>query len=266
MEMLIALAIVATIAIYFKTLYWMIGSWIFNPYYSHGFLVLAISMYLVYKNLRDLKPGKPHPIGLIVFSSALIVHVFASIFDYSFLSAMSFPFAVLGLIFIFYGIEAKKLVFPILFLLFAVPYPIYAITNVLEVFSAKISADIVSFLGVKVQTVGAEIRLSRCAFVVGAPCSGIRSIIALLTVTALYCYMINDRFLVKGILILAAIPFAILANILRISIILLSAEFIGKDFALGIVHYASDLILFVIAVLALMGLRRCLNWMLRTTS
>lgn len=266
MNKTLALAIVATIAVYFKTLYWMVGSWILNPYYSHGFLVLAISIYLAYKKLKDLKPDKPNSLGLIMFSLALLTHVFASIYDYSFLSAMSFPFAVLGLMYIFYGVEAKKLAFPILFLLFAVPYPIYSITNVLEVFSAKASADIVRVLGINVHTVGAEIHLSNCAFVVGAPCSGIRSIIALLTVSTLYSYIIQDRTLVKIILVLVAVPFAILANILRISIILISAEFIGKDFALGIVHYASDLILFVTAVLALMGFRRCLNWMLRTTS
>jgi len=261
----LAIAIVATILVYAKTLYWMFGSWIMNPYYSHGFLVLAISVYLVYKNFRGLETNT-NPLGLVVFSIALLVHVFATLFDYDFLSATSFPFAIFGLIFTFYGANAKKLAFPILFLLFAVPYPIYEISNVLEVTSARASASLVSLLGIKAQTVGAEIHLSKCSFVVGAPCSGIRSIIALLTVSALYCYLINDRTFVKVILTLAAIPLAMIANILRISIILISAEFFGRDFALGVVHYASDLILFAIAVLCLIGLRGCLNWMLKATS
>ncbi len=261
----LAVAIVATILIYMKTLYWMLGSWIMNPYYSHGFLVLAVSLYLIRKNVRGLNTNND-PMGLVIFSIALLIHVFASIFDYDFISAVSFPFAIFGLIFTFYGANAKNLAFPILFLLFAVPYPIYSVSNILEVISAKASAGLVGLLGIKAQTTGAEIHLSRCSFVIGAPCSGIRSIIALLTVSALYCYLINDRIFVKCLLILAAVPLAIMANILRITIILLSAEFFGRDFALGIVHYASDLILFVIAVLCLIGLRRCLNWTLRDTS
>ena len=265
MRKIVIPSILITMVIYAKTLYWMIGSWIMNPYYSHGFLVLLVSSYFVYKNVGNLKRND-NPLGLMVYSLALFIHVLAFVYDYDFVSAMSFPFAIFGLIYTFYGSSAKELAFPLLFLLFAVPYPIYSISNVLEVFSAQLSVGIVKLMGVNAKVEGAEIYLTNCAFVVGAPCSGIRSIIALLTVSTLYSYLINDRYPVKIVLVLASIPVALFANVLRISTILISAEFVGKDFAMGMVHYASDLVLFAIAVFFLVLLRRCLRWILRVIS
>ena len=254
-----SLLLIVTIMLYAKTLYWLVGSWIMNPYYSHGILVLAISLYLMRKSgLR----WDPSPKGTLVYTLAILVHVIATYYSVYFLSAFSFPFAIYGVLRTFYSFDP----FPIFFLLFAVPYPIYSITNVLEVVSAKASVWIVSHLGVKASSVGAEIVAGGNRFVIGAPCSGIRSIVALLTIATLYVYLIDSKRTVKVLVVLASIPLAIVANILRISVILLVASYVSLNVAMGMVHYASDLVLFTIAVLGLMGLRRCLDWMLGSTS
>jgi len=257
--MLTAILILLTLILYYKTLYWMVGSWIMNPYYSHGILVLAVSIYLLHR--RGVR-WDPNPKGLVVFVLAVIVHLIATYYSIYFLSAFSFPFAIYGVLRTFYSFDP----FPIFFLLFAVPYPIYSITNVLEVVSAKASVWMVSHFGVEASSIGAEIVAGKNRFIVGAPCSGIRSIMALLTIATLYAYLIDSRRGVKVLVVALSIPIAILANILRISVILLVASYVSLDVAMGFVHYASDLILFAIAVLALMGIRRCLDWTLGGTS
>ena len=146
-------------------------------------------------------------------------------------------------------------------MLTAIPLPVESFSNRLEIFSAYASGALVSILGVGVTTVGAEIHLQNTSFVVGAPCSGIRAIISLITVSAIYTYLIDERMWIKAVLMASAILFAMAANIIRISSILLIAEFYGADAALGFFHYGSDLVLFVLAVLLLMVFRRCLGWM-----
>jgi len=258
---------VLVLIIYSKTLHWVVGSWIFNPYYTHGFLVLSVSLYLGYKKSKKIKYGKESSIGILLIAVALIVHTIATIFEFHFISAMTIPFAIFGIVASFYGLNvAKEFLFPVFFILLAVPYPIYAISNVLEVLSANVSVSILKFFGFDVFNVGAEIHLNNYMFVVGAPCSGIRSVLALLTVSVLYTYIIKDDFLIKFILICISIPLAVFANILRITAILVTADVFSKDIALNVVHYFSDVIFFAIAVALLIVIRRCLNWMLNLFS
>lgn len=245
--------------LYFNTLSWLVNSWIYDPYYSHGFIVLAISGYFAYRqrgmelNINDS--------GLYVVTPSVLIHVLSTLWSIEYLSAVSFITALFGLCWTFYGDQARKLLFPVFFLLLAVPFPIYSITNQLEVLSAGASVGLVNLLGVEASHIGAEIHLTTSSFVVGTPCSGIRSIMALLTIAALYAYLINDKMWLKGLLVAIAVPVAFVANVIRITSILTIAEFFSRVVALGFFHYASDIMLFVLGVIMLMVFRRCLSWL-----
>ena len=257
------LSVLALVVLYYHTIYWLAGSWIYNSYYSHGFIVLAISAYFTYRVLRKIDVNLETDVrGLYVLAISLIVHVLATLWDVGYISAVSLLMATYGLILTFYGRAAKQMAFPVFFMVFAIPFPVYGLTNQLEVLSAQASVSLVNIFGIEASNIGAEIHLEACSFVVGAPCSGIRSIISLLTVATLYAYLIQDTLVVKATLVALAIPLAIFANVLRISSILVVAEFFGRDTALGFFHYASDIVLFVTAVVMLMLLRRCLNWLM----
>ncbi|MBO8183023.1 MAG: exosortase/archaeosortase family protein [Archaeoglobus sp.] len=258
------LSLAMLILVYSQTLLWLTGSWIYNSYYSHGFIVLAVSVYLGYRIARE-KEVSPYIdiFGIYIIAISLFIHVLASFWEIEFLSAVSLLTAIFGITTTFYGYNsAKKLAFPIFFILLAIPFPIYDITNVLEVLSAQATTAFVNFLGIKATNIGAEIQLKSCNFIVGAPCSGIRAIVSLLTVGTLYGYLINEKLWLKAILVVLTIPLALVANILRISSIIVMAGIYGKDVALGFFHYASDLTLFIIAVIMLMLSRRCMHWLI----
>lgn len=259
-KILFSIALALIFLIYHNTISWLVGSWIYNPYYSHGFIVLAASIYLTYRVVKKSRfEARIDFRGLYVLFFSLVVHVFATLWDVDFLSAISLLMAVYGLIMTFYGSTAKRLSFPVFFMLLAIPFPIYGLTNQLEVLSAQASTGLVSMFGIKASNAGAEIYLKSGSFVVGAPCSGIRSIISLLTVATFYVYLINEKLWVKALLIVLSLPLALLANVFRISSILIVAEFFGRNVALGVFHYVSDIIFFITAVVMLMLLRRGLE-------
>jgi exosortase len=248
--------------VYLNTILWLIGSWVYNSYYSHGFIVLAVSSYFAYKIQRREIDVEMNSAGLYIISLSLLVHVIASLWNLEYISALSLLTAIYGVIIAFYGSDAaKQLSFPIFFMVFAIPFPLYNLTNQLEVLSAQASVNFVRLFGIEASNIGAEIHLRTASFVVGAPCSGIRSIISLLTLAALYTYLINDRMWVKGILIALAPLLAFLANVTRISLILTIAELYGRDAALGFFHYASDLFLFISALIMLILFRRLMKCM-----
>ena len=261
-RMVFSLSIILLGLIYINTILWLIGSWIYNSYYSHGFIVLAVSSYFAYKIRRRESDTEMNPAGLYIISLSLLVHVIASLWNFEYISALSLLTAIYGVIMTFYGSNAaKRLSFPLFFMIFAVPFPLYNLTNQLEVLSAQASVNFVRLFGIEAGNIGAEIHLKTASFVVGAPCSGIRSIISLLTLSTLYTYLINDRMWVKGILIALAPLLAFFANVTRISLILAIAELYGRDVALGFFHYASDLLLFISALIMLMLFRRLMKCM-----
>jgi exosortase/archaeosortase family protein len=105
---------------------------------------------------------------------------------------------------------------PVLFLLFMVPLPFVEPMSVpLARFTGGLAAQMVRLLGVPITVDGAQVTLPNANLVVGAQCSGLRSIVALLTLVALFVFVVEGPSWGKGLLALSAIPIAILGNIVR---------------------------------------------------
>ena len=91
------------------------------------------------------------------------------------------------------------------------------------------------------------------------PCSGLRSVIALVALGALFAYFTRAPLWKRVTLFAAAVPLAVLANIIRISVLCGVANVWGIDTALGFFHDFSGLLLFVIAFAGLVVVRRALG-------
>lgn len=247
--------------LYFRTFTWLINAWLTEPPYSHGFLIPIISGVIAWMNIRKLDTDgqfeseetfKP---GIFVFAFGLILYVVGFIELAPFVSAISFLFTVSGLIIYFYGRPMMRaLLFPVTFLIFAVPLPFLMfekITFVLQSLSACYSASCVKQLGIPVERIGAEIYLQDSTFIIGLPCSGIDTLLSLLALTAMLAYILRCRTYKKAFLFCAAIPVAVAANILRVTAILLVAHSYGAEAAMRFFHDFSNLFLFVIAFIFL---------------
>ncbi|MDY6964988.1 MAG: exosortase/archaeosortase family protein [Halobacteriota archaeon] len=233
----------------------------YDPYYSHGFLVPLISGYIIFRKREYLIEIEENPsnIGLIFLTSGLLFHAVGLFWTVRFLGAFSLIVVIVGLIILIYGTDFMKyLSFPILFLVFMVPIPLsYIISVELQTFSSIIATHLVNALGIPAVNVGAEIHLESCSFLVGAPCSGLRSIISLLALSTIYAYVLEGRMYMKVLLVISAVPIAIFANILRISSILIIADIYGSEAAMSFFHYFSGLLLFGASLLLLLIVGRC---------
>ncbi|NKQ38622.1 MAG: exosortase/archaeosortase family protein [Methanosarcinales archaeon] len=247
-------------ALYFNTFTWLISSWTHNPYFSHGFMVPLISGYVVWKKRSTLSSIKKNSsdMGVVLFIIGLIIHGIGWFWTIRFLSAISLITVMAGLIIYIYGINTiKSLAFPILFLFFMVPIPLSTASVNMELFSANISTIIVQTLGISAINVGAKIQTDAGTFLVAAPCSGIKSIISLITLSTIYAYVLKGTIYMKLSLLLATFPIAISMNILRIASILVVADMYGKDAAMVFFHDISSPIFFSISIILLFIIGRC---------
>ena len=245
--------------LYFRTFIWLVNAWLTEPYYSHGFLVLIVSGFIAWRNIREYENKNPEPApfkpGIFIFAFGLFLYVIGFIKVFPFLTALSFLFTASGLILYFYGKPLMRdFLFPIAFLIFAIPLPfvfLKKVAYILQSLSARYPALIIEMLGIPVTRVGAEIQLTDASFVVGLPCSGMNSLISLLALVTIFIYILKCPLHKKVTLLCLAIPIVILANILRITSLLLIANAYGAETASGFYHTLFSPLLFIIAFIFL---------------
>ncbi len=254
----LAVLLFLVIIAYIPTFIWMVGRWTArDTYYSHGFLVPFISLFIIWIERNKLSKLKiaPAKSGWLFFILGLLIHTISGFWRVYFTSGFSFLIVIAGLVLLFLGKEfLKNLIFPISFLLFMIPLPMLAIANLsfrLKIFAAQISTFIINNLGVSAVRDGSVIKTMHSYLVVEDPCSGIRSLIALIALGILMAYFNNFSKVKKGIIFLSSIPIAITTNIIRIVALSLASEMYGTELAMGMFHDVVGILIFVFAFLGL---------------
>lgn len=240
---------------YYNTFKWLIESWMYNAYYSHGFIVPIISIYIIWRMRKELIDvnKREYPKGLLVFITGLILQGIAVLYVIRFLSGLSLIITIFGTLLYIYGWEfINKIKFPILFLLLAIPLPfIDIVAPPTQTISAVASSSLANILGVPVKMDGLLLNTPKGSFEVALECSGLRSILSLLTLSVIYSFMLEGGLLMKYTIVLSSIPLAMMGNILRITSVLVVANIYGKDVAVNYFHDFSSLLLFSVSLIGL---------------
>ncbi|HEY65728.1 MAG TPA: exosortase/archaeosortase family protein [Caldilineae bacterium] len=235
------------------TLRWLVNEWWTNDYYSHGLLVPPIAAFFAWR----LWPGvhrRPSNAGIIALGAGLALYLGALVDRAYFIASFALIILLAGLVWFLLGTQAlRRLAFPLGFLVFMVPLPfIEEVTLPLAQFTGVSSSYLIRLFGVKASVSGLQVSLPNTDLVVGAQCSGVRSIIALFTLTAIAIYMLRGPLWAKLILALATIPIAVLGNVFRVASLLLVANVWGADAGFTFYHDYSGIVFFLTAFGALL--------------
>lgn len=246
---------------YHNTIRWMIESWVYNEYYSHGFIVPVISGYILWNKRHELALMEKNPShwGLVFFCGGLVLQVLSGMWTVRFLSGVSLIFVLAGILIYLFGWDfMKKIEFPFLFLILMIPFPLVDIVaSPAQSISAFVSTELANLIGIPARLDGLIITLPAGSFEVGIACSGINSIVSLFTISAIFAYILEGRSAMKLTVLLSSIPLAITGNILRITSVLAVASIYGQDAAIDYFHDISSLILFTVSLIGLFIVGRC---------
>ena len=264
-----------------SALAWMVQRWqdsgisMGQGDYSHGFLVPIASLYVLWRVRFDLlhAPKRVSGLGLACVAGALLLHYLGVKTQQTRISLVALIGLIWSIPFYFYGWQvAKRTLFPCAFLIFAVPLNFLDnLTFPLRMVNTQVAVATLQGLGVEVRQVGsailgppfdasAELKLD-----VADPCSGIRSLTAMMALTAIYGYLIMKGPIRKWLLFLSSIPLAMIGNMFRITAIGIIAEAFGTDVAAGLIHDYSGFLVFGMAIALMVGLSFLLNLELRDT-
>ncbi len=241
-------------AAYIPMFRWMVERWMHpESYYGHGFLIPVVSLYVLWQRRNQLKeaPISSEAAGIIIVAAGLFIHVIAALLRIYFVSGFSFVIVLYGLVLFFFGRKMMRyLIFPIFFLLAMIPLPLVLIGNLtvkLKLFAAQCSTVILNKIGFPSVRDGSIIKMPHSYIAVEAPCSGLRSLIALLTLGLLFAFSAKVSYLRKGIILLSAIPIAMVSNIGRILMLAIVNDLYGQKVAMGFFHDFTGFFVFAFA-------------------
>jgi len=219
------LPLVVLLAVYLPTLYDLVTDWAADANYSHGFLIPIVSFYLIWIKRKELAATtmKSGPAGLVVIILGLVLFVAGTAAAEYFTARLSFVVVLLGLTWYLFGGEiVRRTWFAFFFLCFMIPIPYvvyFAVAFPLQVAATKITAGVLSTIGIEVIRQGNIIHLAGGrALEVAEACSGIRSLIALFAIGAMWAYLFQKNLIGQIVLFLSTAPIAIFANVVRVLI------------------------------------------------
>jgi len=266
--------------------YWWGFQWV-NPTSEtqHGWLILALSVWLFWRNLgresgeRKAESGKPeldrgNPKSKIqnpklaaaaaAMLGGLALHLFGYFVQQARLSIVALLlFAWGGLVLAGGRRWGRAALFPLAFLLFAVPFNFLDTAGFwLRLWVTNASCGLAHLAGLDVMRSGTQLFAPDGAFQydVAAACSGVRSLMALLALSLLGGYLYFRAWWLRGLMLLLSLPFTYVGNVVRITAVIFTARWFGQK-AGGWVHEWAGFLVFAIVlglVLATIAvIRRC---------
>jgi len=263
--MFIFILLAAFVFCFFPVWKGLIHAWASSDEYSHGFFIIPLCFYIVWlkKDTLAQVPVKSSLSGLFMIIISLLLYVFAYHAEILTLSSFSMVVLIAGVIAYFYGfLMLKKLIFPLFLLLFMIPVPaqIYSkLTIPLQLFVSEISVSLSSIFEIPIYRDGNLIYLPDQTFQVVQACSGLRSMIALLTLCVVFGYFTLKSNFLRTILFVTGVPVAIVVNIIRVLIMILFFYYFNIDLTSDSVHTVFGLVIFSLALILIYSTKGLLS-------
>ena len=261
----IGLVCTVTLLVYLPVLASLVRQWASDDNYSHGFLVAPFAVYFAWLRRRDLAalPIRPHWTGLVVVAGSLAVLLAGRLGAELFLERISLVGLIGGAVLFLYGAgHLRVLALPIGFLVLMVPLPAVVFNQLafpLQLLASSAGEAVLAASGIPVLREGNILVLPTTTLEVVEACSGIRSLVSLLTLAIILGKLTEPRLWARVVLAVLALPVAIAANAARVAGTGLAAEWISPQTAEGFFHEFSGWVMFVVAFALLLGAQRLLS-------
>jgi exosortase len=274
LALLAGAAVLATLGYFFAMLPLYgglpIASWVWLRYapqynFEHGKIVPLVFFFLIWYHRKTLReaPKDGSNWGLVFILLGALFYAMGARTLQGRVGMFSIPFLFFGCVMFLWGRRvARILLFPSAFLIFMIPVAaIEQATFRLQFIITGIADWFCNVIGIKIFAVGTTLRAvdDSFGFEIAEGCSGIRSLMAMVMLSAIFVHLTQDRLWKKILIFAFATVFAIVGNAGRIVTIILVAKFINPKLAGGLYHEYSGFIFFPIALGAMLLFSKLVN-------
>jgi len=241
---------------------------------AHGPIVLATGAWLLWRRFPALAAeARPGPVLLTaaVAVVSLAVYAFGRAYDLLSLEAAGLYGFGLALLHDRFGLRAMlRSWFPILYLGMLLPVPGWMLdefTAPLKLLVSAMAGGIATLLGLPLVREGVTMTVGPYELLVEDACSGLNSLIGLIAITTFYIYLLrNASWRYSLFLVCLIVPVAVLANVVRIVVLILLTYFFGDAVGQGFLHVTAGLFLFALSLLLMFVIDNIASRLLRLRS
>jgi exosortase len=239
--------------------YWWVFQWVNRDSETqHGWLILGLSLFLLWRNLgRERPAGRMPRAALAAMLTALVVHAAGFIAQQPRVSILALLVYIWGLCALAGGRRwGRASAFPITFMVFAIP--VNALDTVgfwLQMAVVKSGAHVAHLLGIGVIRNGTQLFApdGRYQYDVVAACSGIRSMMALTALSLFIGYLWFRPAWLRAAMLLLSLPLVYFGNVLRISTIVIAAQWGGQSWG-DRVHDVMGFGVFIVVIVGVIAI------------
>lgn len=227
---------------YWPTLVEMAGRWEHEPQYSHGYLVPCFSLAVLWCSRKVLRENATNGSiwGFATLLAAVTMRLVGVEFYYAWLDPLSLIPAIAGIFVLFGGWRTLRIAYPALcYLIFMIPLPYrlsIELAGPLQRVATEASTFALQVLGQPAVAEGNVILLNEYELGVVEACSGLRMLMVFFAIATAVAMFLRKPLWERTLVVASAVPIALIANILRITVTGILYETAGKEIAEEVFH------------------------------
>lgn len=252
---------------------------------AHGPMILAIAAWLIYRALPDLIAAGQAGIkqagscqsraalvsGWVVLLVGLLLYIVGRSQSIDFFEIGSLIWVLAGSVLLLFGAKSLRLIwFPLFFMLFMIPLPgllVAAVTMPMKIAVSVCAEWILYALGYPVARSGVILQVGQYQLLVADACAGLHTLLTLEALGLLYLNLFRHESLLRNVsLALLIIPIAFSSNVIRVMVLSLITYYFGDAAGQGYLHMFSGMVLFLSALLLVVGVDSLIRWFVRDRS
>jgi exosortase A len=246
--------LVAILTLYSQTARGMVAIWSVSDTYAHGFVVPFISLWLIWRIRHSLAAyvPRPSPSAWILMLGAACLWLAGDLVAVNAVTHLSLVLLlVLAVPAILGWSVTLAMAFPLGFLFFAVPIGDFMLPQLME-WTADFTIWALRLSGIPVYREGLQFIIPSGAWSVVEACSGIRYMIASVTVGCLFAYLSYSSIKKRLVFLGVAILVPLVANWMRAYMIVMIGHLSGNELATGVDHLIYGWVFFGVVILIML--------------
>ena len=223
---------------------------------GHGPLVLAISIWLLWRKMPQLQllPLAPAALaGWACFGFAMLLYALGRTQGIQMFEVGSLLWLVTACLLLFRGTAALKAVwFPMFFMLFMVPLPgvvVDTLTQPMKLAVSTVAEILLYHAGYPIARTGVILQVGPYQLLVADACAGLNTLLTLEALGLLYLNLVRHESALRNIpLAILIVPISFAANVIRVIALTLITYHFGDDAGQGFLHGFAGMVLFLAAL------------------
>ncbi len=247
----LVLLLVWTLFLYRDTGLAMATIWYRSETFTHGFLVPPIVLWLIWRQRRAIAVLAPRPmVGALAFvAMTAFVWLLGEMVAVNAVTQLAFVAMLVLCVPVVLGVAVtRSILFPLAFLFFCVPIGEFLLPQLME-WTANFTVLALRLSGIPVYREGLQFVIPSGNWSVVEACSGVRYLIASLTVGTLFAYLNYTSTTRRVLFIGVSILVPVLANWLRAYMIVMLGHYSGNKLAVGVDHLIYGWVFFGIVIM-----------------